>query len=309
MQFGVVIPHFGRTAQPGAVEAVARAAEELGFDSAWASDHVIVPVGEEHVPAYYYEPFPVMAAAAAVTMRILVGVSVLVLPYRHPVTTAKALATLDQMSGGRIILGAGVGGLQPEFEALGADYRRRGAVSDEYLDVMRACWTQDPIDFDGRFVQIRQMRALPKPLQAPFPVWVGGTSAAAIQRAALHGDGWHPYAIGFERFAAGVEHYRAACHEAGREPGVVSLTRLVETMATAPARLFNLGRGTLEIGAPADIVCFDPTAEFVVDPNLFQSKGQNTPFGGLRLRGRVAATILGGRITYERGETFTRAAP
>ncbi len=93
------------------------------------------------------------------------------------------------------------------------------------------------------------------------------------------------------------------------EPGVVSLMRLVETMATAPARQFNLGRGTLEIGAPADIVCFDPSAEFVVDPNLFQSKGQNTPFGGLRLRGRVAATILGGRITYERGETFTRAAP
>jgi probable F420-dependent oxidoreductase len=223
MQFGVVIPHFGRTAQPGAVEAIARAADDFGFDSAWASDHIIVPVGEEHVPAFYYEPFPVMAAAVAVTTRIRIGVSVLVLPYRHPVTVAKSLATLDQMSGGRIILAAGVGGLEREFQALGANFHRRGAISDEYLDVMRACWTQDPIDFSGRWIHLEQMRALPKPVQTPFPVWVGGTSAAAIRRAALRGDGWHPYAIGLDRFAAGVEQYRAACTEAGRPPGVISL--------------------------------------------------------------------------------------
>ncbi|HJN93760.1 MAG TPA: LLM class flavin-dependent oxidoreductase, partial [Dehalococcoidia bacterium] len=140
VQFGITIPHFGRNAQPGMVESVAREAEALGFESIWASDHIIVPAGESYIPDYFYDPLIVMTAAAAVTESIEIGVSVLVIPYRDPVVTAKMLATLDQMSRGRIILGTGVGWLEQEFDALNADFHQRGVVCDEYMDVMQALW-------------------------------------------------------------------------------------------------------------------------------------------------------------------------
>ena len=112
VEIGIMIPHFGAAAQPGMVETVAREAEELGFDSIWTGDHIIVPATETYITNFVYDPLMVMAAAAAVTEHIRIGVSVLVIPYRHPVSTARMLATLDQMSSGRIILGAGVGWME-----------------------------------------------------------------------------------------------------------------------------------------------------------------------------------------------------
>lgn len=216
-----MIPHFGAPAQPGMVETVAREAEELGFDSIWTGDHIIVPSGERYITNYQYDALIVMATAAAVTRRIRIGVSVLIIPYRHPVATAKMLATLDQMSGGRIILGTGVGWMEREFSALGLDVHQRGAMTDEHLDCMHALWTSDPTSFHGRWTQFEDMRQRPKPQQDPFPVWVGGSSAAAIRRAARRGTGWIPGVDGLDEFARGVESYRAACREAGRPEGVI----------------------------------------------------------------------------------------
>jgi len=223
MEYGITIPHFGRTAQPGTVERIAREAEAMGFDAIWASDHVIVPPGESYIPHHFYDPLIVMAVAAAVTTRVRVGVSVLVIPYREPITTAKMLATIDQMARGRLILGTGVGWMEKEFEALGVDFHRRGAITDEYLDCMHALWTTDPTTFQGRRVRFSEMRQNPKPVQDPFPVWIGGNGPAAIERAATRGTGWHPINLSLDYFQAGVEAYHAACRQAGTLAGPVCL--------------------------------------------------------------------------------------
>ena len=223
VEFGITIPHFGRGAQPGVVEQVAGEAETLGFDAIWASDHVIVPAGEGYVPHHFYDPLIVMATAAALTERIRVGVSVLVIPYRDPINTAKMLATLDQISRGRIILGTGVGWLEAEFAALGRDFHARGRLTDEFLDCMQALWTTDPTSFAGETYAFAEMRQNPKPVQDPFPVWVGGNGPTAIRRAAQRGTGWHPINLGLGMFTAGVEAYHAACRSAGTSPGPVCL--------------------------------------------------------------------------------------
>lgn len=223
VQFGMMIPHFGSAAQPGMVETVAREAEALGFDSIWTGDHLIVPAGETYITNFVYDPLMVMATAAAVTERIRIGVSVLVMPYRHPIVVARMLATLDQMSGGRVILGAGVGWMEREFSALGLDVHERGARTDEHLDCIQALWDTDPTSFHGRWVQFDDMRQRPKPVQDPFPVWVGGDSPAAIRRAARRGNGWLPGNAGRAAFAEGVAAYRAACEEAGRPVGPVCM--------------------------------------------------------------------------------------
>ena len=162
MEFGLTIPHFGQTARPGVVEAIAQEAEALELDAVWTSDHVIVPADEGALPSQFYDPLMVMAAAAAVTQHIRIGVSVLVLPYRDPVLTAKMVASLDHASRGRVILGVGVGWVEPEFQALGADFAQRGTVTDEYLDCMQALWTTDPSSFRGRTKQFSNMRMQPQ---------------------------------------------------------------------------------------------------------------------------------------------------
>ena len=223
MEFGVTIPHFGPAARPGMVEAIAQEAEALELDALWTSDHVILPADAGALPAQFYDPLMVMAAAAAVTQHIRIGVSVLVLPYRDPVLTAKMVASLDHASGGRVILGIGVGWVKPEFQALGADFAHRGAITDEYLDCMQTLWTTDPSSFRGATKQFSTMRMQPKPAQDPLPLWVGGNSPAAIRRAAERGTGWHPINLDSATFTAGAQAYRAACERAERAPGPICL--------------------------------------------------------------------------------------
>ncbi len=266
MRFGIMIPHFGRAAQPGMVETVAREAEELGLDSIWAGDHVIVPAGESYITNFIYDPLVVMATAAAVTERIRIGVAVLVIPYRHPVLTASMIATLDHSSRGRIILGAGVGWMEREFAALGQDVHRRGAITDEYLDCMQALWTTDPTTFRGRWTQFEEMRLNPKPLQRPLPVWVGGGSDAAVRRAATRGTGWLPSDLTAEAAAAEVERYHAACRKAGRAPGTVCLrATLGGGQGSAPAPLTGSGA---ELGAELDAYAHAGVEEILFAPAI-----------------------------------------
>jgi probable F420-dependent oxidoreductase len=192
MRIGIHLPHIGRKAGPEAIRRAAIQAEELGFADAWTSEHIIIPKGAPYPPsAIFYDPVLTLTWAAAYTKRIGLGTSVLVLPMRHPLPLAKELATLQNLSEGRLILGAGVGWLEAEFAALSAPFRERGRRMDEGIAMMLAVWGEDPVTFTTRHIPavINDMRMLPQPVK-PIPIWIGGSSEAALARA-LRLDGWH----------------------------------------------------------------------------------------------------------------------
>jgi probable F420-dependent oxidoreductase len=189
MRVGIHLPQYGRAAGAEAIRRAALQAEDLGLDDVWVSDHQVVPADVSYPPAFLFEPLMTLAWAGAVTRRVGLGTSVLVLPQHAPVALANALASLDQLSGGRLILGAGIGWLVGEFAALGASFADRGPRMDEILGLLRACWEQDPIEFRGRFHRVEGVRLLPKPARR-IPIWLGGRSEPAYRRAVAHGDGF-----------------------------------------------------------------------------------------------------------------------
>src|ERR1700740_3859445 len=153
MRIGIHLPHIGRKAGPEAIRRAAIQAEELGFADVWTSEHIIIPRGAPYPPsAIFYDPVLTLTWAAAFTKRVGLGTSVLVLPMRHPLPLAKELATLQNLSEGRLILGAGVGWLETEFEALGVPFNERGRRMDEGIAMMRAGWSQDPVSFDAKYI-------------------------------------------------------------------------------------------------------------------------------------------------------------
>ena len=212
MTFGCTIPTRGPLATPESSRTVARRAEELGFDHLWVSDHIVIPaqvtspypysptgvapfVSDSKQP--YYEPLAALCYLAACTQRIKLGTHVLVLPYREPVLTAKIVATLDHLSGGRVILGVGVGWMKEEFEALGLNtFAERGKVTDEYIRIFKELWTKDDPQYQGSYSRFSAVSFYPKPAQKPHPpIWVGGHTPAALRRAARLGDGWMPIGL------------------------------------------------------------------------------------------------------------------
>lgn len=212
MKFGIHIPQIGRKASADAVSTAARQAEELGFDSIWVNDHLAIPADAPYPPSSsFYEPLITLTWAAAATSRVCLGTSVLVLPLRLPVHLAKELATLDLLSGGRLILGAGVGWLEGEFDALGVPFGDRGARSDDIIAILRACWSQDPIEYEPKVVTgaLGGIRTLPQPGRK-IPIWIGGNSAPAQRRALALGDGWHGTRLSPGELKPIVEKMRAA---------------------------------------------------------------------------------------------------
>lgn len=228
MEFGIVIPNLGPLAGKALVEQASKEVEDLGYASLWVSDHIVLPT--RSAPRYPYraggafpiapdqpvlEPLATLAYAAALTRRIRLGISVLIIPYRNPVLTAKLLATIDHFSEGRVILGAGIGWMEEEFAALGADYTHRAGVTEEYLALMRALWKGQETTFRGRFYQVREIWSVPPPAHGTIPIWIGGTSPPALRRAARIGDGWH----GIRLAPQEVAQARTALHEALRQEG------------------------------------------------------------------------------------------
>jgi len=173
----------------------ARAAERAGFDWVSCSDHVAVPVSRAAaMGAAWFDAGSTLAFVAGATTHIRLLSHVLVLPYRHPLVVAKQYGTLDRLSGGRVILGVGSGHLKPEFTVLGADFARRGALTDEYLAAIAAAWTEEVASFAGETLAFRDVIVAPRPAQRPRPpIWVGGNSRAAVRRAARLADGWVPW--------------------------------------------------------------------------------------------------------------------
>jgi probable F420-dependent oxidoreductase len=238
---GVTLPNYGPLAAAATLSRLARRAEELGFDSIWVADHLVMPCDVASIYPFdrrarpqparldglveFYEPVVTLAYIAAVTTRIRLGVSVYIVPYRNPVVTAKLIATLDALSNGRVIFGAGVGWLREEFHALGADPRQRGRVTDEYLEVCRRLWRDEVASFSGAHYQLPAVRTGPKPTQRPWPpIWIGGNSQAALTRAVALGDGLHLIDLSPDDAAAVGAQLTRRLHEAGRARTSVTLS-------------------------------------------------------------------------------------
>jgi probable F420-dependent oxidoreductase len=227
---GLFAVNFHACAEPEAAAQVAQLAERLGYDSLWAGEHVVLPRPRvEPSPMEPDEPIldPLVALAflAAHTERIRLGTGVLLLPQRNPLVLAKQVASLDVLSGGRLILGIGVAYLEPEMTAIGVPMEGRGSRSDEYLAAMRSLWEDEAPAFHGKYVDFDGVDAHPRPVQRPLPVVVGGHTERAFLRAARHADGWYGFLTGLRAMAQYREGLRAAREKVGRtEPLHISVS-------------------------------------------------------------------------------------
>jgi probable F420-dependent oxidoreductase len=218
MKFGLRYASLGRYADGDAAVALAQAAEAAGFDSIWTIDHVIAPRRDTVQFGLVYDPLIVLALAAALTERVMLGVSVLVLPYRHGVLTAKMIASLDDLSAGRVILGVGAGWNATESAILGLPFEQRGPMTDEWLRVMRELWTNPDPRLEGAFTRFADVDFRPAPVQKPHPpIWVGGHSPAALRRTAEFGDAWHPINRTLDELQAGLVALERLCERFGRD--------------------------------------------------------------------------------------------
>ncbi len=204
MKFGVVLPMIGSLASTEAIDAVCDKAEAVGLDSIWVIDHILLPysIGAKYPynltgewaagQGPWWDAFSVMTYAAARTSRVELGSCVIILPYRHPVHTAKIVATIDQLSRGRVQFGVGVGWMKDEFENLQLDsFHHRGALVNEQIEVFREVWANDPASFEGEYYRFGEVSVTPQPYQDPHPpILIGGNSEAALERTAALGDGW-----------------------------------------------------------------------------------------------------------------------
>ncbi|MXY46345.1 MAG: TIGR03619 family F420-dependent LLM class oxidoreductase, partial [Chloroflexi bacterium] len=202
MKVGVNLINFGPAANPEAFRKTVELSKTLGYHLVMTSDHIAITSDvQERYPEPFYEPLSTLGWLAGIT-EMEIGSTVIIVPYRHPLETAKAGANIDRLSGGRFIFGVGVGWAKGEFDALGVPFNRRGAMTDEYLQAIKALWTQNITSFEGEFVSFEDIRTTPRPIQNPHPpIWVGGPSDAAIRRAVRYGDAWHPIRISNDQLA------------------------------------------------------------------------------------------------------------
>ena len=230
MEFGCHLPVYGPAATREVLLGFARRMESLGYDSLWASDHIVIPYAIASRYPYnptgdfplapttsFLEPLVTLGLVAGVTERIRLGTTVLVLPHRHPVLAAKMLATLDHLAPGRVILGAGVGWMKEEIELFGVPHNRRGAWSDEAIRVIKACWRDERVSYRGEFVRFEGLGVAPKPVHGTIPIWIGGHSPRALRRVAELGDGWHATFLSAANMKTGIAELGKACREVGRD--------------------------------------------------------------------------------------------
>ena len=224
MKVGVNLINFGPSATPDVLGRWVQLAEALGYHLMMTSDHVaITPDVQERYPAPFYEPLSTLGWLAGRTRTMAIGTTVIIVPYRSPLETARVFANVDQLSGGRFIFGGGGGGAPPAIAVLGVPFHRRGAMTNEYLEAIKLLWTQDVASYEGQFVSFKDVHAAPRPVQAPHPpIWVGGASEAAMRRTVRYGTGWHPIRIRLPWF-----------RDVGIRPGIASVASLVSACASA----------------------------------------------------------------------------
>jgi probable F420-dependent oxidoreductase len=233
VKLGIHLPQYGRGASPDAIRRVAVRAEALGLADVWVSDHLVQPASQKYPSPYLYDPLMALAWAAASTTRIGLGTSVLVVPQYHPLQLANSLASLDNLSGGRVTVAAGVGWSAAEFAALGQEFTNRGARTDEAIDIMRLVWSTDPATYHGTHYSFDDIKVQPKPA-SPIPIWIGGGSQAAFDRAVQRGDGFQAISTKPEALAPiigamrsnrpgddFVVSYRTGWDPQGMDPGLI----------------------------------------------------------------------------------------
>ena len=246
MRFGFYLPSSGPTSQPDALAKIARRGDQLGFHCLVAADHIVEPTVVKSAYPYsvggrfdrgqgsegeWPEQVTLLAFLAGITLNIRLVTSVMVVPYRNPILTAKMLATLDVLSKGRLIVGVGVGWMEEEFVALDAPpFAQRGTVTDEYIRAFKELWTSEDPVFEGQYCRFSNLIFLPKPAQKPHPpIWVGGHSRPALRRTAELGDAWHPVGVipavpmEPEELSGYLAALRRYAEEAGRDPGSIEV--------------------------------------------------------------------------------------
>jgi probable F420-dependent oxidoreductase len=250
VKIGVNLINFGPGATPESMGRWARVTEALGYHAILTSDHVaITPDVAARYPAPFYEPFTTLGWLAATTRAIEIGTTVIIVPYRHPLETARMVANVDRLSGGRVIVGVGVGWARQEFETLGVPFTRRGALTNDYLAAMKAAWGADVASYEGRFVTFKDVDTRPRPVRVPHPpLWVGGASDAALRRAVLHGDAWHPIRIRIDwlRDRGLPRLHEIAEAERRPPPELCPRIRLRFTQSAMPEDERVAGEGTLD---------------------------------------------------------------
>jgi alkanesulfonate monooxygenase SsuD/methylene tetrahydromethanopterin reductase-like flavin-dependent oxidoreductase (luciferase family) len=258
MQVGVNVPNFGPGTDPGVLRQWARTVEGLGYDLLMVSDHVVItPDVAEQYPAPFYEPFTTLSWLAGVTDRVRLGTTVLIAPYRHPLLVARMAANLNQLSGGRLVLGVASGWARQEFEALGVPFERRGRLTDDLLRTVRAAW-RDDTDYRAQDI----------------PLWIGGNSEAGMRRAVRLGDAWHPLRLTPAGYRSGADRLKAIADELER-PVPAFAPRIVLRLTESPVATSErrAGEGTIEQVADdleelrllgAGTVVLDP---FDIDPD------------------------------------------
>lgn len=263
MQLGVAIRSMGPQSRPDCFLACARAAEAAGLEDLWVQDHVAIPPDDaEGSGGRYLDPLTALAWLAGQTHRIGLGTGVLILPYRPPLPTAKAVATLQELSAGRLRLGVGVGWMRPEFEALGVPRSARGRITDDTLAFLRDCFASDVVSRNGR-----QLLFLPRPERPP--IYVGGAGEHALRRTVRFADGWMPMLPKPEELAAATQRLRELAEEAGRDtPEVVAFTafdpRAPDVVPERVLRLRRAGATRLVAGVRyADAADFQRQADFL----------------------------------------------
>ena len=250
MKIGVNLLNFGPGVSPTSLRNWTRLVESLGYHLVMISDHVaITPDVQEKYPAPFYDPFVCLSWIAANTTTLELGTTVLIVPYRNPLLVARMGASLDQLSGGRFIMGVGVGWAKDEFRALGLPFHHRGAMSDEYLAAIKALWTSDLASYDGRFVAFESVNTAPRPARYPHPpIWVGGSSDAAMRRAVRFGDAWHPIRFGIPWLRLeGLPRLRtAADKEEMPEPELCPRIKIHVTGSPLPEEGREAGEGSMD---------------------------------------------------------------
>jgi probable F420-dependent oxidoreductase len=226
LKFGLTSINDGATSYPEVLVSLAQAAESAGFDSLWAGEHSVLPESSTRFPATHRVLNPVVALTfvAAHTRTIRLGTGILLLPQHQPLILAKELASLDVLSGGRLIVGIGVGWAEAEYEALGVPYRDRGARADEYLAAMRAIWSEEKPAYHGRYVSFQEVQAYPHPVQQPTPpIVIGGRAPAVIRRTIEQANGWYGFALDLDETANVLAELRAAAGRYHRPPSLGEL--------------------------------------------------------------------------------------
>jgi probable F420-dependent oxidoreductase len=264
MRFGVFLPVSGRAAVPEVLTDAARQAETLGFESVWAAERMVNPwemttrypyneTDQWFVPpeSPFLETLTALTFLAGVTTTISLGASVIVMPYRHPLFTARVATSIDTLSKGRLILGVGIGWMPEEFEALGVSFKDRAAMSEEQLQIFNLLWAEERPSFKGRFYSFDPVAVNPRPVQQPrFPIWIGGESAPAQRRAAKYGDAWFSYFVKTTaaELAAHFKELQAMAVDAGRAPDAVKLcsVRPIDVTEDPVAQEEDTLRGTPE---------------------------------------------------------------